>query len=160
MAIDLMIRWLIRRDMQEVLRIESSSFEYPWTDEDFLCCLRQRNCIGMVAEHDYKVVGFMIYELCRGKLNILNFAVHPDFRRRGVGAGMVERLRDKLHQQRRTQLLLELRESNLDGQMFFRSQGFKAVSVLREHYTDTNEDCYVMQFKLPVDSDLSPLGSH
>ena len=40
------IRWLIRRDMDEVLSIEQGSFEYPWTEEEFLCCLRQRNCIG------------------------------------------------------------------------------------------------------------------
>ena len=58
------IRWMIRRDMPEVLEIEQSSFEFPWTEEDFIRCLRQRNCIGMVAEYDEKVVGFMIYELC------------------------------------------------------------------------------------------------
>ena len=44
------IRWLIRRDMPEVLGIENDSFEYAWKEEDFLCCLRQRNCIGLVSE--------------------------------------------------------------------------------------------------------------
>ena len=68
------IRWLIRRDMPEVLEIERASFEHAWTEEDFLCCLRQRNCIGMVAEHDHEIVGFMIYELHKAKLRILNFA--------------------------------------------------------------------------------------
>jgi len=38
------IRWLIRRDMTEVLEIENASFEYTWNEEDFLHCLRQRNC--------------------------------------------------------------------------------------------------------------------
>ena len=47
---DVQIRWMIRRDMPEVLDIERLSFEFAWTEEDFLCCLRQRNCIGMVAE--------------------------------------------------------------------------------------------------------------
>ena len=37
------IRWLIRRDMTDVLQIEAGSFENAWTEEDFLCCLRQRN---------------------------------------------------------------------------------------------------------------------
>ena len=46
------IRWMIRRDMPEVLQIERTSFEYPWSEEDFIRCLRQRNCIGMVAEYD------------------------------------------------------------------------------------------------------------
>src|SRR5690348_2779098 len=43
------IRWMIRRDMPEVMRTERASFEYSWTEDDFLRCLRQRNCIGMVA---------------------------------------------------------------------------------------------------------------
>ncbi len=58
------IRWMIRRDMPEVLAIEHASFEFPWCEEEFLRVLRQRNCIGMVAEHARsRVVGFMIYEL-------------------------------------------------------------------------------------------------
>ena len=77
------IRWMIRRDMPEVLQTEQESFEYAWTEEDFLRCLRQRNCIGMVAEQGEKVVGFMIYELHKSKLHILNFAVHPACRRAG-----------------------------------------------------------------------------
>jgi hypothetical protein len=66
------IRWMIRRDMPEVLQTEQESFEFAWTEEDFLRCLRQRNCIGMVAEQGEKVVGFMIYELHKSKLHILN----------------------------------------------------------------------------------------
>src|ERR1700735_1319008 len=83
------IRWMIRRDMPEVLQTAQESFEYSWTEEDFLRCLRQRNCIGMVAEQGERVVGFMIYELHKAKLHILNFAVHPHYRRVGVGSQMV-----------------------------------------------------------------------
>ncbi len=46
------IRWMIRRDMPEVLAIEATSFEFPWLDDDFVRTLRRRNCIGMVAEHE------------------------------------------------------------------------------------------------------------
>ena len=96
------IRWMIRRDMPEVLDIERASFEFPWFEEDFIRCLRQRNCIGMVAEHGERVVGFMIYELHKTRLHILNFAVAADLRRRGVGRQMVEKLVGKLSSQRRT----------------------------------------------------------
>ena len=54
--VDAQIRWMIRRDMPEVLDIEQQSFEFAWTEEDFLCCLRQRNCIGMVAERQERQV--------------------------------------------------------------------------------------------------------
>ena len=78
------IRWMIRRDMPAVLRIENACFEFAWNEEDFIRCLRQRNCIGMVAEDDEGVVGFMIYELHKNRLHVLNFAVHPDQRRGGA----------------------------------------------------------------------------
>jgi len=86
------IRWMIRRDMREVLDIEQTSFEFPWLEEDFIRCLRQRNCIGMVAEHGDQVVGFMIYELHKSRLHILNFAVFDQARQRGVGQQMIDKL--------------------------------------------------------------------
>jgi ribosomal-protein-alanine N-acetyltransferase len=146
------IRWMIRRDMPEVLQTEQESFEYAWTEEDFLRCLRQRNCIGMVAEQGERVVGFMIYELHKNKLHILNFAVHPQYRRGGVGAQMVAKLISKLSSHRRTRITLEVRETNLPAQLFFRSQGFKAVRVLRGFYEDSGEDAFLMQYRLAEDT--------
>jgi ribosomal-protein-alanine N-acetyltransferase len=140
------IRWMIRRDMSEVLNIEQGSFEFAWSEDDFVNCLRQRNCIGMVAEHDERVVAFMIYELHKSRLHVINFAVHPRFRRRGVGAQMLQKLVAKLSQQRRNKILLEVRETNLQAQLFFRQNGFRAVSVLRDFYEDTTEDAYLMQY--------------
>ena len=149
------IRWMIRRDMPEVLDIENRSFEFAWTEEDFIRCLRQRNCIGMVAEHDERVVGFMIYELHKNRLHILNFAVHSDFRRRGVASGMIRKLVGKLSPQRRNRILLEIRETNLAAQLFFREAGFRAISVLREFYEDSPEDAYLMQYRYrPSDAEM------
>jgi [ribosomal protein S18]-alanine N-acetyltransferase len=91
--INVNIRWLIRLDMGEVLKIEHESFEVSWTDKDFLSCFRQGNCIGMVAEYDQKIVGFMLL-----------------------------------------------------AQLFFRESGFRAVSVLRNHYEESDEDGYLMRY--------------
>ncbi len=153
------IRWMIRRDMPEVLAIESESFEFPWTEEDFIRCLRQRNCIGMVAEHDDRVVGFMIYELNKTRIHVLNFAVASDARRRGVGTQMISKLVGKLSAQRRTRIVLEVRETNLAAQLFFRASQFRAVTVLRSFYDDTPEDAYLMQYRYrpeKVAEDASP----
>jgi [ribosomal protein S18]-alanine N-acetyltransferase len=145
------IRWMIRRDMPEVLQIEKESFEFPWLDEDFIRCLRQRNCIGMVAEHEDRVVGFMIYELHKTRIRVLNFAVSAQYQRRGVGSQMVAKLITKLSTQRRSRILLEVRETNLAAQLFFRENGFRAVSVLHSYYEDTPEDAYLMQFRYRAD---------
>ena len=141
------IRWMIRRDMPDVLGIEELSFEYPWSEEDFIRCLRQRNCIGMVAEYDERVVGFMIYELHKSRLHILNFSVHRDYRRLGVGSQMLAKLIGKLSHQRRNRIMLEVRETNLAAQLFFRNTNFYAVSVIRDFYDDTTEDAYLMEYR-------------
>lgn len=143
------IRWLIRRDMDEVLEIERRSFQFPWTEEEFLVCLRQRNCIGTVYESPQGYIhGFMIYELHKWSLRLLNFAVAPEVRQTGVGRAMVKRLIDKLSQQRRRFIEAEVRETNLKAQFFFASAGFKAVQVLRRHYDDTDEDAYLFRYSL------------
>ncbi|HTN76438.1 MAG TPA: ribosomal protein S18-alanine N-acetyltransferase [Pirellulaceae bacterium] len=143
---------MIRRDMPEVLGIEGHAFEFPWSEDDFIRCLRQRNCIGMVAERDERIVGFMIYELHKNRLHVLNFAVHPEFRRSGVGGQMAAKLMGKLSPQRRSRIMLEVRETNLDAQLFFRDLGFRAISVLRDFYDDTTEDAYLMEFHHDADS--------
>ena len=146
------IRWMIRRDMDCAMDIENESFEFPWSEDDFTRCLRQRNCIGMVAEHDDRIVGFMIYELHKTRLHVLNFAVAREARRLGVGTQMIDKLIGKLSQQRRSRILLEVRETNLAAQLFFRKCGFRAVSVLRDFYEDTTEDAYLMQYRCMVES--------
>ncbi|MBL8794873.1 MAG: ribosomal protein S18-alanine N-acetyltransferase [Planctomycetia bacterium] len=156
------IRWMIRRDMPEVLLTEQESFEFAWTEEDFLRCLRQRNCIGMVAEQGERVVGFMIYELHKSKLHILNFAVNPSQRRAGIGGQMVSKLIGKLSSHRRTRITLEVRETNLAAQLFFQKQGFRAVRVLRSYYEDTGEDAFLMQYRIAEDvgDELEEAPSH
>ena len=153
------IRWMIRRDMPEVLQAEQLSFEYAWSEDDFLRCLRQRNCIGMVAEHQDRIVGFMIYELHKNRLHVLNFAVTPMFRRSGVGAQMVSKLIGKLSSHRRSKITLAVRERNLDAQKFFRTQDFKATRVLRNYYEDSGEDAFLMEHRVGAEDEANPAES-
>jgi len=144
------VRWMIRRDMPEVLEIEQEAFEFPWSEEDFTRCMRQRNCIGMVAEIADSVVAFMIYELHRSRLHVLNFAVRRSHRRLGIGTQMMDKLVAKLSPERRNRIVLEVRERNLPAQLFFRSLGYRAISVLKDFYQDTTEDAYLMQYAIPT----------
>lgn len=139
-------RWMIRRDMPEVLEIENKSFDFPWEEDDFIRCLHQRNCIGIVAEQADRVVGYMVYELEKGQLRILNFAVCPTLRRASVGRQMMTKMIGKLSHTRRKYLTTEIRETNLPAQLFFRSMGFRCVSVLRGFYDDTTEDALCFSY--------------
>lgn len=147
---DVHIRWAIARDMQELLYIEDKSFGHLWREEDFIRYLKQRNCIAMVAENTKgtDIRGYMVYELHKHRLQLLNLAVHPKFRRKQVGTQLMERLISKLSTQRRRYIALEVRETNLAAQHFFHSVGFRAISVLRNFYEDCEEDAYLMQYLL------------
>ena len=142
------IRWMIRRDMSDVMRIETDSFDFAWTEEDFIRCLQQRNCIGMVAESNDKVLAFMIYELHKSKLHLMNFAVAAEMRRRGVGMQLATKLVGKLSTHRRNRITLAVRETNLAAQLFFRKQEFRAMKVLRGYYEDSGEDAFLMQYRM------------
>jgi ribosomal-protein-alanine N-acetyltransferase len=100
----------------------------------------------MVAEMAESVVAFMIYELHRSRLHVINFAVRRSHRRLGVGSLLMNRLAGKLSPDRRDRILLEVRERNLPAQLFFRSLGYRAISVLKDFYQDTTEDAYLMQY--------------
>lgn len=140
------IRWLIRKDLPSVMKIESDSFEFSWTEDDFISALRQRNVIGMVVEHLDVVIGYMVYELRPKSIALWSLAVHPEFRRRGVGKTLIQKLQSKLKTGRNS-IVLEVRESNTDAHLFLRDQGFFAVGVLREFYPETREDAYLFRFE-------------
>lgn len=141
------IRWMIRRDMPEVLEIEKWSFEFPWSEQEFISCLRQRNAIGMVAEHDEQIIGFMIYELNKNQLNLFKFAVKREFRRRGAGRAMAQKLIGKLSPQRRNTVEIILRETNLAAQIFFKAMGFRATAVLPDHF-DNQDAGFKFRYRL------------
>lgn len=151
------IRWMIRRDMPDVMGIELASFEYAWTEDDFLRCLRQRNCIGMVAERGDSIIGFMIYELHRTRLQLLNFAVSPNVRRSGVGGLLIGKLVYKVCSHRRQKLTLAVREGNTAAQLFFRAHRFQAARVLRNYYEDSGEDAYQMEYR-PAGEEWAAFG--
>jgi [ribosomal protein S18]-alanine N-acetyltransferase len=151
------IRWMIRRDMPDVMAIELASFEHAWCEDDFLRCLRQRNCIGQVAERGDTILGFMIYELWRTQLRLLNFAVHPGARREGIGGLMAKKLIYKLCGHRRQKITLAVREGNTPAQLFFRAHRFRAAKLLRGYYEDTGEDAYQMEYK-PMDEEWAEYG--
>ena len=135
------IRWIISRDRSEVLAIERQSFgPEAWGQGELVDFLKQRHCIGMVAERGEKVVGFMIYELHKSKLVLTRFAVAKEYRRQGVGTLMITKLVDKLAPDRRKRIVVEVPDTNLQAQLFFAHRGFRAVRVVG--------DCYRMEYRL------------
>ena len=141
------IRWMDDADLPEVLAIEADSFGSPWREEEFIRCREQRNCIDMVAEHEDRVVGFMIYKLNKTRIQLLNLATAADCLRMGVASQMLSKLTGKLSAKRRTQIIVKVSETSLLAQLFFRNAGFRVVSILRDQYEETTEDTYTMRYR-------------
>ena len=136
---------MARRDLDEVVSIERLAFEFPWTEEDFKGWLSGRNCIGMVAERGELVVGFMVYELHKDSLSLLNLAVAADFVRRGVGRALMDKLKSKLGV-RRKYVSCVVRERNVAGQLFLQSQGFRCIEPRCNHWDECDDDAYLFVF--------------
>lgn len=150
------VRWMIRRDIKLTQSIERAASPRPWTEAMFLHCLRQRNCIGMVAERDERVIGYMLYELSQYSLHLLNFAVDPASHRKGVGGVMMAKLLGKLRTHRRYWIELVVGERNLTAQLFFRKYGFKARWTIADYFHPVEEggeyeDGIRMEVANPVD---------
>ena len=80
------IRWSVQRDMEEMLEIEKESFgRFSWSRDDFMSVMRARNTIGLIAEIEEKVVGYIVYELSKTRLAILNLAVDKLYRHKSIG---------------------------------------------------------------------------
>jgi ribosomal-protein-alanine N-acetyltransferase len=129
------LRWMIASDMPEVLEIERASFSHPWGERDFVQACIARDQSIMVAEHDNTVIGFLCYEFGPENFDIVNMAVCPLCRRRGVGRMLVDHLVEKLDGANgRQKLKAAVYEGNTGGQLFFRAMGMRCIAILRGHY--------------------------
>jgi len=159
------VRWMVRRDFAQVLAIEQTCFEFPWTEDEFRQCLQQPNCLGMVAEYEDRIVGFVVYETPKNRIFITNIATDPEFQRHGIARQMIQKLVTKMIYQRRYKLAIEIRETNLPALLCFRALGFRTAMIRKNFYEYQSEDAYVLQYRLgrelvdPVYAPASQAGS-
>jgi ribosomal-protein-alanine N-acetyltransferase len=155
-----MIRWAIRRDLNEILDIEFLSNKNPWTADDFIDALKIRNCIGLVFENEDKILGYILYELHKEHFKIIKMAVHPNHRRQEIGTNLIYYL---LNKPRRKNVFCMVEDSNLGAHLFFQKLGFRAAFI-RNHFVDS--DGYLFKRKLfsqsepknRISSYLEPIG--
>jgi ribosomal-protein-alanine N-acetyltransferase len=144
------IRWLTRADMPEVMRIEQASFDDPWSKKEFDEILRDRDIVAQAAASRRfgNVLGYSVYRLAKRQFEIINLAIAPEDRRYDVATQLVANLTGRLDRDRRHRVIANVRETNLGAQLFFRSCGFRAVEVLRNHF-DNGESAYRFEYLLP-----------
>jgi ribosomal-protein-alanine N-acetyltransferase len=136
------IRWLVRRDLTDIINIEQLSYEVAWTKQDFERQLQHKNCIGLVATLKEDIVGYVIYMLHKERIEVINMAVHPKYQKQGIGTTILEKIKNKLGN-KRNRMTVDIEEYNLIAQLFLKSNGFLATRTNK--YSDS-ADSYEMEF--------------
>ncbi len=128
------IRWIIRRDTDDVILIDRLSFPFSehWNEKQIIAHLKHRNWIGTVHEemigNSLDVTGYAIYSLHTQFIRIQRMAVHPEHRCRGVGLAMIERIKDKIRKNDRRRYVRV--SCPLETAEYFASHGFIAHGMV------------------------------
>lgn len=137
------LRPLTHADLRDVLEIEELSFDNPWDEGDFIRALRRRDVRGVVMDAvdagRGMLGGFVLYRRGMQFHEVLNLAVRPSLRLRGIGRSLIWFAASPRF------TVVTVRESNLGAQKFYRSIGFQAVRIDRESFRDLGELGYVFQ---------------
>jgi len=137
------LRPLVASDLPAVLTIEQASFPSPWKPEFFLSELSNSYARLIVAERAGQVVGYFCRWLVADEVHILDVAVHPDYRRCGVGKVLLREILDEARQNGARSASLEVRVSNLPAIGLYQTFGFHQVA-LRQQYYENGEDAFLM----------------
>ena len=138
---DYSTRWMTHGDTLEVLGIESTLAVPAWTREDFEDVFEDDGVFGRVAVRlsDNRVVGYVVMQNHRRRVEIIRLVVAKPFRRQGVGTLLMMDIAMRLSNDRRPYLRVDVPEECLDMQLFLRHHGIRCV--------ETVEDGNVYRFK-------------
>jgi [ribosomal protein S18]-alanine N-acetyltransferase len=146
------LRRLTLADLGDIERIERSAYPTPWSRSMFAGELAKPSSISLGAvdaDEDFALVGYLIISRYVDAWHVMNVAVDPPYRRRGVATLMLEELFKLTVDDGRRGYTLEVRVSNASAIALYEQLGFHATGVRRGYYTDNREDALVM-WKDPV----------
>ena len=132
-------------DAPALALLERRCFADPWTHEAFRSLLRVPEGFGVVAEEYGEIAGYGVARSVAGTGEILNLAVAPESRRRGIAAGLLAALLDQLVQRKAGEVFLEVRASNQAALELYGRYGFASVGRRPAYYRRPREDALVLR---------------
>jgi len=137
-------------DLPAIEEIERLSFPTPWARQAFLDELDRPWARLELLRHAAtgRVVAFCNYWLVADELHILNVAVRPSERRRGLAERLLHHMLDEARRAEARVLSLEVRVSNLPAASLYRKLGFREVGIRPRYYADNGEDALLMDLEL------------
>jgi ribosomal-protein-alanine N-acetyltransferase len=139
------LRALEARDLDAVEEIERASYPTPWSRSMFAAELQKPSSLAIGAYHEAGgLVGYAIVSRYVDAWHLMNIAVIPEFRRRGIGQSLLERVFEITETDPRRGYTLEVRVSNAEAIRLYERLGFEARGIRRGYYTDNREDALIM----------------
>ena len=151
MSADIEIRRLELRDLSSIEEIERSSYPTPWSRSMFASELAKPSslCLGAFEADTGRLIGYLIISRYVDAWHVMNVAVAPGHRRRGIASLLLNRLFELTAGRSRRGYTLEVRVSNTGAIKLYEELGFRPRGVRRGYYTDNREDALIM-WKDPV----------
>jgi [ribosomal protein S18]-alanine N-acetyltransferase len=143
---DISVRRYREADLESVYAIDrDSSTGKPWNAKQWGLILSEDNVFMNVATLKGQVVGFIVYRNFPLSTEVLNLAVHKEFRRQGIASALLSKEIVKLEKFVKDKIFLMVRETNYPMQCLLRKFSIKCVNVARNYYEDTDEDGFFFQ---------------
>jgi [ribosomal protein S18]-alanine N-acetyltransferase len=139
---ELRLRRLGYGDLPSVISIERRSFPTPWSLAMFVLELSKPSGICLAAEDSDGLAGYLVCARYDDVWHLMNVAVHPERRRRGIASDLIERLFEEAGPGAR--FTLEVRVSNDPAIEMYRRFGFRSAGRRRRYYHDNGEDALIM----------------
>jgi ribosomal-protein-alanine N-acetyltransferase len=131
-------------DLEEVTRLEKLCFSDPWSKKCFEEELEHRFSIPLVVKIAQKIVGYACLWHVDDQMEIANFAVSPEFRRKGIGRTLMESVLWEARKRACISVMLSVRESNLAARNLYAEFGFVEAGRRRRYYRFPIEDAVIM----------------
>lgn len=132
-----------KEDIPEVVALESQCFTMPWSEKQFSLAFDQKIFSVFGLRYEEHLVGYVAIYHAAGELEILNIAVHPDFRNKGLGKRLLGLMLQVGKNMGIEQAFLEVRRSNAAAIALYEAYGFLQTGVRKKYYSDTQEDALV-----------------
>jgi len=132
------IKKMTEKDIDQVLKIEKESFNSPWSRHSFLRDINDNSySIYLTAQTEDKVVGYIGSWLLIDELHITNLAVAPEYRQQGIATKLLKKVINMVENDSSAQLsliTLEVRESNQAAIKLYQKLGFSRVKMRPNYY--------------------------
>jgi len=138
------VRRLTYADLPQVVAIERRAFPSPWSLAMFVLELSKPSGICLAATAGGRVVGYVICSRYDTLWHVMNVAVDPGERRRGIASALLASLLARVPDGDDAQFTLEVRPSNAGAIALYRRFGFREAGVRRRYYQDNGEDATIM----------------